>query len=185
MGSLCFNRKCIVLQFSQGRVNKLTHKWCHAMHAVLVIQEQKFIKFIRKNLSLIASPDPNVPLLSISRKSDTRLYCFDGLPPWAKPGKMTIVDTGCWPKAISPLWPNSPQRCKHYMEEWPTDRPQRLQSEGQWFVQQPIRGLWVWLCECVCVRVGAHAIGVGWWGTTVVNWTTQFQKGLKSDCHKG
>lgn len=142
-------------------------------------------KFIRENLSWIHSLDPNVSLLSISRKSDMALCCFDGLPPWAKPEKMTIVDTRCWPKAISPLWPNSPQRCKHYMEEWPTDRPQRLQSEGQWFVQQPIRGVCVWSCECVCVRVEVHAIGVGWRAATVVNWTTQFRKGLKSDCHKG
>lgn len=58
-----------------------------------------------------------------------------------------------------PLWPNSPQRCKHYMGEWPTDRPQRLQSEGQWFVQQPIR----WVCVCdrvsVCVRACVRAVG--------------------------
>ena len=107
---------------------------------------------LKKNLTVIGSLKPTVSLHSISRKGDC---CFEGLSPSASAWKMTIVDTGCWPKAISPLWPNSPQRCKHYMEEWPTDRPQRLQSEGQWFVQQPIRGV------CVCDRVG---VSLSEWG---------------------
>jgi len=138
---------------------------------VSLLKGKSKTRLIGKIISLTCSFNPNDPNPSVSWKTATALCGFGGLSPCATRGKMTIVDTGCWPKAISPLWPNSPQRCKHYMGEWPTDRPQRLQSEGQWFVQQPIREVCVPPCECLCVSVGACAIGEGRRAATEVNWT--------------
>lgn len=176
----CFNinflsRFVLQLPFSQGCTDRLTHEWCQTLNVWENQEQNKVHQFVPLTLMSLS--------FSQAEESDAGLWRFWWLPPpslppasWAEPAKMTVVDTGCWPKAISPLWPNSPQRCKHYMEEWPTDRPQRLQSEGQWLVQQPIRCVGMWVCVCQsrgeCYWSGFERGG----GGAVVNWTTQVLK---------
>lgn len=122
--------------------------------------------FFRENLTFIVLPNDFLPFNKCGKVMPSHTAQLSSPSPavQAKRGKMTARTQVVDQRQSPPLWPNSPQRCKHYMEEWPTDPPQRLQSEGQWFVQQPIRGVCAFVCACVSASACMGLNWGTWWG---------------------